>query len=42
MESLVLAIPNENEQFEIYTDASAVGLGAVLAQSAKIVVFASR
>lgn len=38
MEAPMLAISNDNAQFEIYTDASAVGLGAMLAEGAKVVV----
>lgn len=38
----VLGISKENEQFEIYTDANAVGLRAMLAQDGKTVAVASR
>ena len=38
----VLTLPNENEGFVVYTDASKLGLGCVLMQQGKVVVYASR
>ena len=38
----VLSLPEENEGFDIYSDASKMGLGAVLMQKGKVIAFASR
>lgn len=40
--ALVLAIPKEYEQYELYTDTSTVGLGAMLVQGGKATAYASR
>ena len=38
----VLTIPEEGEKFDIYSDASKTGLGAVLMQNGKVIAYASR
>lgn len=38
----VLEIPDDSKQFELYTDASTYGLGAMLAQEVKAIVYTSR
>jgi hypothetical protein len=38
----VLTLPNSNESFVVYCDASKMGLGGVLMQSGKVVAYASR
>ena len=38
----VLTIPNGNEGFVVFSDASLVGLGCVLMQDGKVVAYASR
>ncbi|GFW81218.1 retrovirus-related Pol polyprotein from transposon opus [Trichonephila clavipes] len=41
-ESPILQLPNFSEQFNFFTDASGVGIGAVLQQNQKPIAFASR
>ena len=38
----VLIVPEDGEVFDIYSDASRTGLGAVLMQEGKVIVYASR
>ena len=38
----VLAIPVDEGQFDVYSDASRTGLGAVLMQHGKVIAYASR
>ena len=38
----ILTLPNEEEDFTIYSDASKLGLGAVLMQNGKVIAYASR
>ena len=38
----VLTLPNGNEGFVVFSDASLVGLGCVLMQDGKVVAYASR
>ena len=38
----VLVLPNPNEPLTIYSDASKIGLGAVLMQDGKVIAYASR
>ena len=38
----ILTLPEGNDDFVVYTDASGVGLGAVLTQREKVIAFASR
>lgn len=38
----MLVLPNNQDPFEIYTDASAQGLGCVLMQNGRVVAYASR
>ena len=38
----ILTIPSDEEEFDIYNDASKMGLGAVLMQNEKNVAYASR
>ena len=40
--TLVLTIPNTNQSFEVFSDASYQGLGCVLMQNRKVVAYASR
>ncbi|GKA30750.1 putative reverse transcriptase domain-containing protein [Tanacetum coccineum] len=41
-ETLILALPEGNDDFVIYDDASLQGLGAVLMQKEKVIAYASR
>ncbi|GFV64444.1 retrovirus-related Pol polyprotein from transposon 297 [Trichonephila clavipes] len=41
-EAPILQLPNFSEQFNLFTDASGVGIGAVLQQNQKPIAFASR
>ncbi|GJS89783.1 putative nucleotidyltransferase, ribonuclease H [Tanacetum coccineum] len=41
-EALILALPEENDDFVVYCDASHQGLGAVLMQREKVMAYASR
>ncbi|GFT40941.1 retrovirus-related Pol polyprotein from transposon 297 [Trichonephila clavipes] len=41
-ETPILQLPNFSEQFNLFTDASGVGIGAVLQQNQKPIAFASR
>ncbi|GFX98233.1 hypothetical protein TNCV_4908761 [Trichonephila clavipes] len=41
-EAPILQLPNFSEQFKLFTDASGVGIGAVLQQNQKPIAFASR
>ncbi|GFW96457.1 retrovirus-related Pol polyprotein from transposon opus [Trichonephila clavipes] len=41
-EAPILKLPNFSEQFNLFTDASGVGIGAVLQQNQKPIAFASR
>ncbi|GFU81668.1 retrovirus-related Pol polyprotein from transposon 297 [Trichonephila clavipes] len=41
-EAPILRLPNFSEQFNLFTDASGVGIGAVLQQNQKPIAFASR
>nr|GEY99149.1 putative reverse transcriptase domain-containing protein [Tanacetum cinerariifolium] len=41
-EALILALPEENDDFVVYYDASHQGLGAALMQREKIIAYASR
>ena len=41
-EPVVLALPKSDQEFELFTDASDVGLGAVLSQNGQVVEYASR
>ena len=38
----VLTLPSRNEEYTVYCDASQVGLGCVLMQNERVVIFASR
>ena len=38
----VLILPNGEDKFNVYCDASSVGLGCVLMQSGRVVAYASR
>ena len=38
----ILTLPNEEEDFTIYSDASKLGLGAVSMQKGKVIAYASR
>lgn len=38
----VLALPDEGQQYEVYSDASKYGLGCVLMQNRKVIAYASR
>ena len=40
--TLVLVLPNPREPFEVYCDASKMGLGGVLMQNGQVVAYASR
>lgn len=40
--SSVLTIPNGSEGFEIYIDASELGLGCILMQYGKVIAYTSR
>nr|GEZ48376.1 putative reverse transcriptase domain-containing protein [Tanacetum cinerariifolium] len=40
--ALILALPEGNENFVVYCDASHKGLGAVLMQKEKVIAYASR
>ena len=40
--ALILALPEGSEGFFIYSDASKMGLGAVLMQNKKVIAYASR
>ena len=40
--ALVLVIPESNVEMTVYTDACGTGLGAVLMQSRRVIVYASR
>ena len=40
--ALILTIPNGEDKFVIYSDASGKGLGCVLMQNEKVVAYASR
>jgi hypothetical protein len=40
--ALVLTLPIEGEEYEVYTDASGTGLGCVLMQQKKVISYASR
>ena len=40
--ALILTLPNGNDGFSIYSDASKMGLGAVLMQMDKVIAYASR
>jgi len=40
--ALILAIPEGNERFVIYSNASKKGLGCVLVQKGKVIAYASR
>jgi len=40
--ALVLVLPNPREPFEVYCDASKMGLGGVLRQNGQVVAYASR
>ena len=40
--ALVLTLPEGNEGFEVYSDASRQGLGCVLMQHKRVVVYASK
>ena len=40
--ALVLTLPNGEDKFTIYCDASKVGLGCVLMQNGRVVAYASR
>ncbi|GKE34211.1 putative reverse transcriptase domain-containing protein [Tanacetum coccineum] len=42
IEALILALPEGNDVFIVYCDASHQGLGAVLMQSGKVIAYASR
>jgi len=37
----VLALPERNEPYVVYTDASRIGLGCVLMQYGKVIAYAS-
>ncbi|GKG13109.1 putative reverse transcriptase domain-containing protein, partial [Tanacetum coccineum] len=41
-EALILALPEGNDDFVVYCDASLQGLGAVLMQREKVITYASR
>nr|GFC21125.1 putative reverse transcriptase domain-containing protein [Tanacetum cinerariifolium] len=41
-EALILALPEGNDDFVVYCDASIQGLGAVLMQREKVIAYASR
>ncbi|GJU04050.1 putative reverse transcriptase domain-containing protein [Tanacetum coccineum] len=41
-EALILALPEENDDFVVYCDASLQGLGAVLMEREKVIAYASR
>ena len=38
----ILSLPQGNNDFTIYTDASRIGLGCVLMQQGKVIAYASR
>ena len=40
--TLILTLPSGNEGYIVYCDASRVGLGCVLMQNGKLIVYASR
>ena len=40
--TLVLTIPNSQDPYVVYTDASGTGLGCVLIQNGKVVTYTSR
>jgi len=40
--ALVLVLPNPREPFEVYCDASNMGLGGVLMQNGQVMAYASR
>ncbi|GJU65588.1 putative reverse transcriptase domain-containing protein, partial [Tanacetum coccineum] len=41
-EALILALPEGNDDFVVYCDASLQGLGAVLMQRGKVIAYASQ
>ena len=40
--ALILALPSKDKGFIVYCDTSKIGLGAVLMQGDKVIVYASR
>ncbi|KAM2055431.1 hypothetical protein ACFX1T_004829 [Malus domestica] len=41
-EAPILALPDDNGEFEVYTDASLLGFGCVLMQHGKVIAYSSR